>query len=60
MIPGIGGGGDGAGGPGRVGRKDAKVWSSRGVEEQGAGKREQREQSWEVEICIRGALGPLI
>ena len=24
------------------------------------GKREKREQSWEVEICIRGALGPLI
>ena len=31
MIPGVGGGGDGAGGLDRGGRKDAKVWSSREV-----------------------------
>lgn len=38
---------DGASSPGKVGLKDAKVWSSRGVEEQGAwrGKRAKRKES---------------
>ena len=43
VIPGIGGGGDGPGSPGRFAQKDAKVWSSRGVEKQGAW-REEREK----------------